>query len=32
VTISVSFVEREYSIWHRSPHHNKIWLLIAVIT
>ncbi|XP_023719863.1 transmembrane protein 94 isoform X3 [Cryptotermes secundus] len=32
VTISISFVEREYSIWHKSPHHNRIWLLIVIIT
>ncbi|XP_021935663.1 transmembrane protein 94 isoform X3 [Zootermopsis nevadensis] len=32
VTISISFVEREYSIWHRSPHHNRVWLLVVIIT
>ncbi|PSN29814.1 hypothetical protein C0J52_24796, partial [Blattella germanica] len=32
VVISISFVEREYSIWHRSPHYNKVWLLSVIIT
>lgn len=32
VTMSISFVEREYSIWHRSPHHNRVWLSVVIIT
>ncbi|XP_069685217.1 transmembrane protein 94 isoform X2 [Periplaneta americana] len=32
VTISISFVEREYSIWHRGPHHNRKWLVIVIVT
>ncbi|KAF2879084.1 hypothetical protein ILUMI_27093 [Ignelater luminosus] len=30
ITISMSFVHREYSIWQRSPHKNFLWLAIVI--
>nr|CAD7393702.1 unnamed protein product [Timema cristinae] len=32
VVISISFVQRESSIWQSSPHHNKAWLVAVVLT
>nr|CAD7195773.1 unnamed protein product [Timema douglasi] len=32
VVISISFVQRESSIWQGSPHHNKAWLIAALYT
>nr|CAD7588508.1 unnamed protein product [Timema genevievae] len=32
VVISISFVQRESSIWQGSPHHNKAWLIAVVLT
>lgn len=31
VTISVSFVHREYSIWKKYPVSNYIWFLSAFV-
>ncbi|XP_067006534.2 endoplasmic reticulum magnesium-transporting P-type ATPase [Anabrus simplex] len=32
VTLSISFVQREYSVWNRGPHHNRTWLIIVFVT
>ncbi|XP_066585135.1 endoplasmic reticulum magnesium-transporting P-type ATPase isoform X2 [Prorops nasuta] len=31
VTISISFVHRDYSIWNKQPITNSVWLVIAFI-